>query len=1159
MEEHSYKLKNKQSVQFKIMRILRLILFFLCQTFALLAQEYGSPIIRNYTAKEYNNSPQIMTVLQDKRGVMYFGVDNGVMEYDGVSWRNILNKNRSSVTDLAMDNKGKIYVAAINDFGYLTTDEKENTIYKSLLFLIKDTTQKLGGVWSIRITSKFVYFRTYDAILQYSPASENVNIFKADTCGMFNTGFIYKDVYYTRLTKKGLMKIENNKLMPAFQSIFFKNKNKFNVAVPYNSTSFLVPTNSEGLYLYKPDIDSIPRSFTISNKDFIAENYINNISGFQNNYYILGSNEKGAVLFDKHGNTVQKYNEQNLLQANYICRIATDTTQNIWFGLDNGISKTESGIDLSYWDKNSGLKGGVSSIIRYAGLIYIATGSSVYYIDKQNQIRKVKSIPSGENWCFLQLKNRNSLLTGTEFGIYEIKEDKVIHIYKGGHAFKLFQTLKNPNRIISTDLENTISLKYENGKWISEGKWKGIKGQIVSISEDHTGDFWFATLANELIKVTPDYNNITQPKKIRYYTKKDGFASMYNITPYIFKNKVICGTAKGIYIYNAQADRFEPFCKFGNQFCNGSRDFYPFQEMPDGKLWISSSDRNIDFGYLQANKKGSYDWFYAPFRRIPEISYPVLYIEPTGIVWIGGSEGLYRYDMSKDTRNYTQKFNCLIRKVTCGADSLLYGGNTSIVKPNSFKNLAGLAYKFNTLKFEFAAPFFDHEEKTLYSYQLVGYDKEWSSWSRDFKKEYTNLQEGTYTFRVKAINIYDVESETGLYQFKIFPPWQRTWWAYTLYLLMAAGAVYLTVKFYTRRLVAQKEQLEQIVKERTEELVQQKEEISATLEIVNYQKEEIQNQAEELKATNEKLIELDEFKENMTGMIVHDLKNPLNSILSAANNEETKQAANQMLIMILNILDVQKFEDAKMKIHKVEFSLNDCVLEAMRHVKYLSGRKSIIMESCISGETTVKGDYELINRIFDNLLTNAIKYTPNNGKISLRQSDVENPAGFLRIEVTDTGQGIPADKIHLVFEKFGQIEAKKSGGIRSTGLGLMFCKLTVEAHGGQIGVVSEVEKGTTFWFLLPQSGKRFEAGSQLNQSEKENQSGKIQFDDQEKAYLLPFTNLLAGFSVYEFSDVKNTIQKIDSLNNPKIEKWKSAVMNAMKVGNEKIYAELIKL
>jgi len=248
-------------------------------------------------------------------------------------------------------------------------------------------------------------------------------------------------------------------------------------------------------------------------------------------------------------------------------------------------------------------------------------------------------------------------------------------------------------------------------------------------------------------------------------------------------------------------------------------------------------------------------------------------------------------------------------------------------------------------------------------------------------------------------------------------------------------------------------------------------------------------------AQKEKLLELDNFKDAMTGMIVHDLKNPLNAIIglsSLSPEDEMMQmvnsAGNQMLNLVLNILDVQKFENTEVRLNLNDASLYEIANEANRQVSLLIKQKKQNLSLNILPQTIICTDSEITVRVFVNMLTNAIKYTQNGGSISINQENVllsedaynqcelipdsikkqsKFKESLCLVSVSDTGQGIPADKLHLVFEKFGQVEAKKSGGVRSTGLGMTFCKMVVEAHNCAIWITSEVGKGTSFYFTLP--------------------------------------------------------------------------------------------
>ncbi len=336
-------------------------------------------------------------------------------------------------------------------------------------------------------------------------------------------------------------------------------------------------------------------------------------------------------------------------------------------------------------------------------------------------------------------------------------------------------------------------------------------------------------------------------------------------------------------------------------------------------------------------------------------------------------------------------------------------------------------------------------------------------------------------------------------------------------------------------------------------------------QLLSQQKQMIERQAKQLMVQNQKLIDLDHFKEGMTGMIVHDLKNPLSTILSNTQNADVVQAGNQMLNMVLNILDVQKFENAQMKLQISVNQLNKILSHAVAQVKFLLEKKSILFTNEIANSKIVFADFEIVSRIFVNLLTNAIKYTPNNGRISVSTSytDIyknDLSLGFIKIVVTDSGQGIPSESVSTIFDKFTQVEARNSGGVRSTGLGLSFCKMAVEAHGGTIGVVSQKNAGSSFWFTLRLGT------SDIAENQDDNTIAEIltvektiQLNDLERNYLLQFIPELSQCAVYEYSSVKNILEKIEVSENKGVAQWLNAIVNSLKSCNEEKYNELINL
>lgn len=1028
------------------------------------AQETGYPIIRNYPPKEYNNSPQIRCSIQDDRGILYFG-SGDLIEYDGVSWSNVLSRNILRVYDFAKDKNGRIYVAALDEFGYLAFDKKGNTVFQSLKPLLKDSTLKLGIVRSVKLNSEFVYFQSLDVVLQYSTTTNQLLTFKAETDENYSGSFIFADSYYVISSKSGLLRIENGQIRPQVQSGFYKDKNSLvNLGMQYDDSTLLIPTNQGDLFLAQPNKDVLPKKLNTLSVDFIKDNKLNSATKLTNTNFILGSLRKGAILTDHEGNTLQQYNKSKHLQNNNVTGVYSDSQQNIWLSLNNGLSKAEPGFDLSYWDRSTGLDNNVTDIIRHNGTIYISTYSKVFLIDKNNKIKEINGIPNGVCWSFFEPKQVNSLLVGTQFGIYEIKGESATQVFSGSHATFFSQSLRNPERILSSNDELLISFRYEKGKWIFEGQWSGIKDDLRAAVEDEDGNVWITTFIHGILKVSPDYQYITKPLKIRYYTTSDGLSSLSPIAHCFLKNKIIWCTTKGFYQYNKGKDRFEPFSEFGEQYCNGSRDIIYAHEMADGKIWMCSLNHPAsNIGYLQPNNHNGYDWIYSPFHRIPGLSIDAVYVEQSGIAWIGGNEGVYRYDNRIDTKDYTKKFKCLIRKITLENDSTLEIGTAHLGQQV-------LNYQYNSMKFEYAAPFFDQEDKTLYSFKLEGFDKEWSKWSRQTQKEYTNLPEGIYTFKVKAKNVYHLESEMATFTYEILPPFYRAWWAYATDGLLLVLFIWGIVKLNSIRSKKEKVHLEKIIQQRTSEITKQKEELHVQkdrLEIAN--------------ATKDKFFSI----------VAHDLRNPFNAILgfsdliieqikdkdyegSNESAEYVHQSAYSAYELLENLLTWSRSQTGSILFKPEKLELKALVDKNMTLLKNSADIKGIMLLSTITTDCIVYADKEMVLTILRNLITNAIKFSNVDDRITI---EAEDSGERITIHVTDTGIGINDKIIGKLFKVDESVKSTGTAKETGTGLGLILCKEFVAHHKGEIRVESKEGVGSRFSFTLP----KFDEASQSRQ------------------------------------------------------------------------------
>jgi signal transduction histidine kinase len=331
-------------------------------------------------------------------------------------------------------------------------------------------------------------------------------------------------------------------------------------------------------------------------------------------------------------------------------------------------------------------------------------------------------------------------------------------------------------------------------------------------------------------------------------------------------------------------------------------------------------------------------------------------------------------------------------------------------------------------------------------------------------------------------------------------------------------------------------------------------------EEINQQKEEILQQAEELKISNDRLLQLDDFKQTMMATIVHDLKNPLNALLHLAPENQQEQStlkkvqnhSKMMLNLVMNILDVQKFEDAQMSFDTQEIQVEELINLAQQQIAFLLEEKNIKLQISLNQEFKVKVEKDFITRVLVNLLTNAIKYSPFNSNIYLK---ITQEGKFVKVSMIDEGVGIPMDKLDKVFQKFVQIDARQSGQIKSTGLGLTFCKMAVEAHGGKIGVHSTYQKGSEFWFTLPITHVGGEIFRKPATSLTTEAVGLLTSED--KVILSPYTNTFKNLEVYYVTELENLLQSINFEQTASLKTWGEQLKNAVFTMNESLYKQLI--
>ncbi len=279
--------------------------------------------------------------------------------------------------------------------------------------------------------------------------------------------------------------------------------------------------------------------------------------------------------------------------------------------------------------------------------------------------------------------------------------------------------------------------------------------------------------------------------------------------------------------------------------------------------------------------------------------------------------------------------------------------------------------------------------------------------------------------------------------------------------------------------VLQRRQAEEEVRELTRSLERRVAERTAQLAAAKAEVEE----------NLRRLRESEGMRDDLTSMIVHDLRIPLTSVLAGLETVEAMgplsdvqreclsmamDGGRTLLDMVNDLLDISKMEDGSLGLEREDLAPAEVVDAAVKQVaSLLDGKQLTLKRDLASKLPHVLADGDKLRRTLVNLLGNAIRFTPAGRRITVSvHRRLQDPA--LLFAVRDSGEGIPRHAFDRIFEKFGQVETRRSDRARSTGLGLTFCKLAVEAHGGQIWVESELGKGSTFYFTIPLLALRLE-------------------------------------------------------------------------------------
>ncbi|MCK5372414.1 MAG: response regulator, partial [Cyclobacteriaceae bacterium] len=725
------------------------------------------------------------------------------------------------------------------------------------------------------------------------------------------------------------------------------------------------------------------------------------------------------------------------LTSNTCYNLFLDNNHELWASLDKGISKIEYPSALSYFNYTNGLDGVVYCMIEHGNVIYAGTTSGLYYLDKKNQFKNM-SISTGV-WDLKEIDGE--IWVTSSSGIYTIDHTSV-KLIKDFSSYTLALSSNKQRIWIGLDEGLGIFEKKDNN-WIWQGKVNGINHEVRSIAEESDSVLWGSY--HQISRLVFD-NQQSKIIQIQTISKENDFTENFYITEsFKFRDKTLFGTKIGVFTFDLASNKFVSNSTFGDRFTDLKHEARALAEDADHNVWLSS---NRTIGKLIFENEQVQSWDTLAFARLKSTDVWRIVPANNGIVYFCTTDGLFRYDPHV-IKKYDNDYYTLINKVEINRDSVI----SYLEIDNTDIEESPIPFVFNDVRFNYAATSYNSDEKILFSYVLDGFDEKWSSWITESIKEYTNLPHGDYTFRVKAKNLYGVESKIAKYRFSISPPWYRTYWAYLILFLLFVAFIFVLGRIQRKRLLKRQQAKIKIQQKKLE------------------QEREISN----------KLRRIDKLKDEFLANTSHELRTPLNGIIGiseslyeecqhideqdAKNNIAMVIASGKRLAsMVDSILDYSKLKTEKLEIRKKPVDLKSLASIVIEMSRPLVSKNDLSLINNIPDDLPLlEADENRLQQILYNLIGNAIKFTPK-GTISISATSNGESA---EIEVRDEGVGIPEDKLERIFDSYEQVNVEEDRDYIGTGLGLTITKKLVELHNGSIRVESKLGVGSSFKFTIP--------------------------------------------------------------------------------------------
>ncbi len=749
----------------------------------------GLPFVTNHTALEYRAGIQNFDIVQDDLGRIYVANNLGLLEYDGKNWVRYGLSNTKVRTAFVGDN-GRIYVGSQGDFGFLEPNTLGQLSYVSLAANLPPAQRDFDETWKIFGLGDRIYFCTFKRIYVYD--GKELTVISSDQ--RLDISFQLGERLYTQVQGEGLMEINSRGFEQIPGGDFFKDKRVSNI-LPFDKERWLVSTFSQGLFLYDGR-GSTP--FEMKGGFWKNEYLINFSTRLKDGNIALATQNAGLFVIDREGNLLTHVDKQAGLMDLTINYIFEDNQEGLWLAMNNGIARVDLFSPFSLVDDRMGLEGSGYTAVKAGNKVYLGTNNGLF-LWENGQMSKVIGT---EGQVYSVQVIQGEVILNHHNGTFSIVGNRALPIASVQGAWVIKAHPKQADYFIQGTYTGLSLFQKKNGKLTFLQEIGGFS-ESSRVMEFDGATLWIAHGYKGVFKITlsSDLKSVVSSKR---YTSAQGFPTDDLINVFRIGDRLIFTANGGVFEFDAQKDRFVAVNEINDLFGYGTV-MADLETDALGNVYFIEQSR---LGILRQEKNRQQSLHYSSFNKVKRLWNDdlanVMVLDDQHIL-LGAKQGFIHYqpDLDQVKDDQPQVFFREIRNRGI-EEQILFSGHG--VLGDSIREFD---FDQNSFSFDFGAAHFESESELQFQYRLLNFEEEWSEWTTDSKKEYTNLREGDYVFQVRTKSIFDAVSEPIEFPFTVRPPFYRSLFAYLVYGLLLGSLLYLSFQWLDKRYKKQTLELEQ--------------------------------------------------------------------------------------------------------------------------------------------------------------------------------------------------------------------------------------------------------------------------------------------------------------------------------------------------------------